>query len=361
VTTNDQATADDDPTVLVTGGTGFLARWCIIELSRRGYQIRTTVRDRTRGPLLYLSLAPNLPEPHRLSVHQADLNFDAGWEEAAQGCEYVLHIASPFPSAQPKDPEEIIAPARDGTRRVIEASLAARVQRIVVTSSAASVHYAPGPPRPLTEEDWTDPSDPRLNPYERSKTIAEKTAWALADAAGQRDRLTVVVPSTMLGPLISDRLSFSVQLIQRMLDGMPGTPRLGFSFVDVRDVAAAHITALTTPRAAGQRYLATGQFLWLSEVAANLRHSLGAAAAKVPRRTVPDMIVKILSRFDPGLRSVVHELGQSVDYSPAKAQRDLGWAPRPIEQTILDCATSLLGPEGAAARQSRHRAKTRSS
>lgn len=348
MTSTEPSTGTDGQTVLVTGGTGFLARWCIVELIRRGYQVRTTIRDRTQGPPLHASLLPHLPGPEGFSVHEADLNADAGWEEAVEGCDYVLHVASPFPAAQPKNPEDIIAPARDGTRRVIQASLAAGVRRIVITSSSATVRYAPGPSRPLDEDDWTDLDDPRLNTYERSKTIAEQTAWALVDTAGSRDRLTAVIPSTVLGPLIGDRRSFSVQVIARMLDGMPGTPRLGFSFVDVRDVAAAHVTAMTTPQAAGQRYLTVGAFLWLADIAAILRRHLGPAAAKVPRRGVPDTIVKILARFDPGLASVVHELGQTVEYTTAKAQQGLGWAPRPVEQTILDCATSLLSAKDVA-------------
>jgi dihydroflavonol-4-reductase len=334
----------DEPAVLVTGGTGFLARWCIIELIRQGYRVRATVRDRAvQGPLLYTTtMFPHLLLSGRLSVYEADLGRDRGWKQAAEGCDYVLHVASPFPAAQPRDPEKVIAPARDGTRRVIEASLAAGAQRIVVTSSSATVQYAPGPQRQLDEDSWSDPGDPRLNPYERSKVIAEQTAWSLADAAGGRGRLTVVVPSTMLGPLAGGRPSFSVQVVQRMLHGMPGTPRLGFSFVDVRDVAAAHVAAMTAPPAGGQRYLTTGTFLWLADVAAILRRDLGDAAARVPRRGVPDTLVKIMSRFDPGLRSVVHELGQTVDYTTARARRDLGWAPRPVEQTVTDCAASLL-------------------
>jgi dihydroflavonol-4-reductase len=166
----------------------------------------------------------------------------------------------------------------------------------VVTSPAATVQYASGPRRPRTEADWTDAADRRLTPYERSKTGAEKPAWALVDGAHRHHQLTSIIPATMLGPWPAVLLGPGHTAHAR---GHAGLPRLGFSFVDVRDIAALQVTAMFAPQAAGQRYLATGPFLWLSEVAAILRHSLGPAAAKVPRRVVPDPVIKILSRFDP--------------------------------------------------------------
>ena len=279
----------------------------------------------------------------RLSFVAADLTAEAGWDDAVAGCEYVLHVASPFPPAQPKDPDELIVPAREGTLRVLRAALAAGAKRVVVTSSVAAVRNAgEAPPRPLTEEDWTDPSNPNLTPYSRSKTLAEQAAWDLVRGGGQEERLTVVNPSAILGPVLADDLSYSLQVIQRMLNGMPGVPRLGFSFVDVRDVAALQVTAMAAPEAAGERFLAAGPFHWLSEVAQILTARLGPAARKVPRRTVPNLMVRAMALFDPGVRSVVGDLGHKVTLSSDKAASRLGWTQRPFDETVVDTANSLI-------------------
>jgi dihydroflavonol-4-reductase len=348
-----ESTGDrDNQTVLVTGGSGFLGGWCLVELLRAGYRVRTTVRESSRESDVRATLASRVDAGERLSVLVADLARDQGWKEATDGCDYVLHVASPFPPKQPKDPDDLIVPAREGTLRVLRASLEAGVRRVVVTSSTAAVRNSGVAPttRPLTEDDWTDPANPRLTPYVRSKTIAERAAWDLVREAGQPTRLAVVNPSAILGPALNADLSYSLQLIERLLNGMPGVPRLGFNFVDVRDVADLQLRAMTAPEAAGERFLATTKFLWTAEVAAILRERLGAGAAKVPTRTVPNLLVRGMARFDPGLRSVVGDLGQRVDYSNEKARTRLGWSPRPIEETIVDCARSLMEQGVVAAR-----------
>jgi dihydroflavonol-4-reductase len=339
---------DGEQTVLVTGGSGFLGGWCLVELLQRGYRARTTVRDLAREKDVRANVGSQVEVGDRLSVLAADLNADQGWAEAIGGCDYVLHVASPFPPAQPKDPDELIAPARDGTLRVLGASLGAGVKRVVVTSSVAAVRNA-GPDakshgRELTEADWTDPDNQRLTPYVRSKTIAERAAWDFARAQGAEDRLVTVQPGAIIGPVIGDDRSYSLQAVERLLTGsMPGLPRLGFSFIDVRDVAALQVAAMTAPDAAGQRLIAASSFLWFSDVAAILRAQLGADARKVPRRRVPNAVVRVLALFDPEIRSVVDELGQKTTYSIENARRRVGWSPRPVEQTIVDCARSLLG------------------
>jgi len=280
-----------------------------------------------------------------LTVHAADLTRDAGWAEAIAGCNYVLHVASPFPPEQPKDPDELIVPARDGTLRVLRESLAAGVERIVVTSSVAAVRHGGNSDgsRVLTEEDWSDPDDTKLTPYTRSKTVAELAAWEYMREQGAEQRLVTVQPGAIIGPVLGEDRSYSLQAVERMLTGqMPGVPRLGFSFIDVRDVAKLEVEALTAPQAGGQRLIAAGTFLWLSDVGAILRERLGDDAAKVPTRRVPNVVVRAMSLFDPGVRSVVGELGSKTTYSLENARRRVGWEPRPVEDSIVDCARSLL-------------------
>ncbi len=333
-----------EETILVSGGSGFLGGWCLVELLRRGYRVRTTVRDVAREAEVRARLEREVEAGDRLSVHAADLLGDDGWERAARGCDYVLHVASPFPPVQPKDPDELIVPAREGTLRVLRAGLDAGARRVVVTSSVAAVRGGvKSAPAPLTEADWTDPDNLRLEPYTRSKTIAERAAWELVEERGETEKLAVVNPGAILGPVLGDDRSYSLELIERLLKGIPGAPRIGFSVVDVRDVADLQIRAMTAPAAAAERFIAVARFQWMAEIAAVLRDRLGPAAAKVPKRTVPDLVVRAMGIFDPSVRSVARQLGQKVELSSAKAEDLLGWSPRPVEETIVDCARSLSG------------------
>src|SRR4029077_5268595 len=187
-------------TVLVTGGSGYLGSWCVIDLLRRDYRVRTTVRDLAREPEVRAAIASEVEPGERLSVLAADLRSDDGWEEAVEGCDYVLHVASPFPPEQPKDPDELIVPAREGTLRVLEASLEAGVDRIVVTSSVAAITGGTKPVSgPPTEQHWSDPDNPKLTPYARSKTIAERAAWDFVRERGEVEKLAVVNPGAILG------------------------------------------------------------------------------------------------------------------------------------------------------------------
>src|SRR4029077_8464897 len=187
-------------------------------------------------------------------------------EEAARGCDHVLHVASPFPASQPKDPDELIVPARDGTLRVLRAGLGAGATRIVVTSSVAAGGGGADPSSgPLTEEDWTDLDNPKLSPYVRSKTIAERAGLDLAREEGALDRVAFVNPGAIIGPTLSDDHSFSLELVGRLLEGTPGIPRIGFSIVDVRDVADLQIRAMPLPAGGGQRFIAVSRFAWMSE------------------------------------------------------------------------------------------------
>jgi dihydroflavonol-4-reductase len=338
--------SSEPKTVLVTGGSGFLGSWCVAELLRRGYRVRTTVRDLSREPQVRAGVEAQVGGGDRLEFLAADLGADEGWEQAARDCDYVLHVASPFPAVQPKDPDELIVPAREGTLRVLKAGLEAGAGRVVVTSSVAAVGGSTSKsPVPLTERDWTDADNPKLTPYTRSKTIAERAAWDLVEERGEVEKLAVVNPGAILGPLLSNGRSFSLELIERLLKGVPGTPRLGYSIVDVRDVADLQIRAMTAPEGGGERFIAVGEFKWMSEVAEVLRRRLGEAAPKVPKRAIPDFLVRAMGIFDPSVRSIVGQLGRKVEMSSEKARDRLGWEPRSSEETIVDCAQSLLeGP-----------------
>jgi nucleoside-diphosphate-sugar epimerase len=343
---------DGGQSVLVTGGSGFLGGWCVVELLRRGYRVRTTVRDLAREGEVRANVGTQIDPGDRLSVVAADLTDDRGWAEAVAGCTYVLHVASPFPEAQPKNPDDLIVPAREGTLRVLRESLAAGVERVVVTSSVAAVrNNGERSDRELTEADWSDPDDTKLTPYTRSKTIAELAAWEYMRSQGQESRLVTVQPGAIIGPLLGEDRSYSLQAVERMVTGrMPGLPRLGFCFIDVRDVASLEVGAMTAPEAAGQRLIAASTFLWFTDMATILREQLGEDARKVPRRRVPDLAVRALALVDPGVRSVVDELGQKTTYSIENARRRVGWEPRPVAESIVDCARSLLGkPLPAAA------------
>jgi nucleoside-diphosphate-sugar epimerase len=331
----------DGKTVLVTGGSGYLAGWCIVELVRRGYRVRTTVRSPAREPEVHSAVASQVDPAHHLSVHQADLLNDEHWDRIIEGCDYVLHVASPLPVSQPKDPDELIVPAREGTVRVVGTALEAGVERIVLTSSTAAIRGG-DEGRPLDESVWTDLSSPDLTPYVQSKTIAEQAAWGLASESDARERIAAVNPTVILGPTLSDDTSASLEVIKRLLKGMPAMPRLSFGFVDVRDIADLELRAMTSPEARGERFVANTKTMWMADVAQVLRERLGARASKVPTRIAPDLLVRGMALFDGGIRSFKSELGKRTEYHTTKAHDLLGWSPRPIDDTIVETAESLI-------------------
>jgi nucleoside-diphosphate-sugar epimerase len=331
-------------TVLVSGGSGYIGSWCVIELLRRGYVVRATVRNlKSEAPVR--AVIDALGHAHNaLSFHAANLTSDEGWDAAVAGCDYILHVASPLAVAEPKDPETIIGPARDGALRVIGAGIKAGVKRVVMTSSVAATGLGYEARDGLADEtNWSDGDDVRLGAYARSKTIAERAAWDLIGSSGGTTTLATVNPSLVLGPVLSRDFSESIQVVERLMSGrIPGIPRLGFNIVDVRDVADLHIRAMTADQAAGQRFIAAGHWAWMGEMAEMLRANLGAEAAKVPTRKAPDFLLRLVGLFDRDVGSVAGSLGRKRDYSSTKAQTLLGWRPRPAQDTVLDCARSLV-------------------
>lgn len=334
-------------TILVTGGSGFIASHCILQLLAAGHRVRSTVRSPKRERDVRAVLRAGGAEPgDRLSFVAADLRSDAEWPQAVEGCDHVLHVASPLPSDVPAHEDELIAPARDGTLRVLRASRDAGVKRIVLTSSFAAIGYG-HPPRsaPFDESDWTDPSAGRMAPYVKSKTLAERAAWDFIAAEGRGLELSVVNPVVVLGPALSADYSASILLIERMLQGaIPVCPRLYLGVVDVRDIADLHIRAMLHPAAAGERFLgAAGDFMSMCEIARVLKSRLGPAARRVPTRQLPDWVARLAARVVPALRQALPELGKVKNATSEKARRLLGWTPRPNEEAIIATAESLVG------------------
>jgi nucleoside-diphosphate-sugar epimerase len=332
--------------VLVTGGTGFIGAHCLIQLLAAGHETRATVRDLARENEVHAMLrAGGAGETAgRVALVRADLTADAGWSEAVAGCDYVLHVASPFPSTVPKNPDELIAPARDGSLRVLRAARDAGVKRVVLTSSFAAIGYGAKPrAAPFTENDWTNLDDPGVQPYQRSKTIAERAAWDFIAREGGGLELAVVNPVGVFGPVLGPDYSTSIVLVKRLLDGsVPGCPDIWFGAVDVRDVAALHLKAMTDPAARGERFLATaGDFFSVLQLARMLREDVGAAARKVPTRALPSWLLRAIALFDPEVRGVLPELGKRKNGSNEKARRLLGWTPRSPRESALATARSL--------------------
>jgi nucleoside-diphosphate-sugar epimerase len=335
---------DEAGVVLVTGGSGFIGGWCVISLLQRGYRVRATVRSLARADEVRSAIAGVVDPGDRLSFHAADLTSDDGWDEAAAGSDYVLHVASPLGVPEPRDPNDLIGPARDGAVRAIRAAIKAGAKRVVMTSSVAATSRGWKEADGVCDETvWTNADDVSAGAYPRSKTIAEKAAWDLIEREGGATSLAVVNPALVLGPVFGPDYSDSVQVVERLLTGrVPGLPRLGFNIVDVRDVADLHIRAMTAPQAAGERFIAAGEYAWMAEVASMLRARLPERAAKIPSARAPDILIRVAALFDRDLRSVTPGLGRKRNFSSEKAQRVLGWKPRPIEETLNDCAHSLI-------------------
>jgi nucleoside-diphosphate-sugar epimerase len=320
---------------LVTGGNGYLGTHLIAALLRAGTPVRATVRSAASEESLRAAIRRGSPgcagnadsaDAAGLEVVVADLTADDGWKAAVTGCEQVYHVASPLPYVQPKDPDDLIVPAREGVLRVLRAARDADARRVVLTSSFAAIGYTPKPTAEFTEDDWTDPDTPGLAPYPRSKAIAERAAWDLMEHDKSDTELVVINPTFILGPTLTTELRSSTHLVKAMLDGsMTTTPRARFGLADVRDVADLHRRAMAAPEAAGKRFLAVadGPTISYLEIAQTLRRRLGPLAARVPTEEAPG---------DDLPRPVIHN---------DRARDELGWRPRPTETTIVETAESL--------------------
>ncbi|MCP2169179.1 NAD-dependent epimerase/dehydratase family protein [Goodfellowiella coeruleoviolacea] len=327
-------------TVLVTGGTGYLAGWVISGLLQRGYRVRTTVRGLDKAEQVRAAVGEQAGGPAAGAVEFAavDLLRDDGWDQAVTGVDYVLHTASPTPFSSDGD---LITTAREGTRRVLGAAARAGVKRAVLTSSGVTADTGDSATA-ATEAVWTAPAGTPHRAYPDSKILAERDAWDLAAATGLE--LTAVLPTFMQGPMLGASIRpGTIEVIRRLLTReIPAVPNVGWNIVDVRDIAELHILAMTSPAAAGQRFLGSGDFWWYRDIARVLREKLPDEAARVPTRTMPDLIVKLLARLNPRMAMLRAELGRTRLVDSGKARTQLGWLPRPTEQTIIDTATALI-------------------
>jgi nucleoside-diphosphate-sugar epimerase len=333
-------------TVLVTGGSGFIGSHSILQLLAAGHLVRTTVRNLDREADVRALLKQAGTDPgDRLKFFAADLLSDAGWNVVAAGCDYVLHVASPFPAKSPKDENELILPAREGALRVLRASRDAGVKRVVLTSSFAAIGYGQKPQsKPFDETNWTDLNGEGVTPYVKSKTLAERAAWDFIAREGDALELSVVNPVGVFGPVLGPDYATSIMIVQRMMDGsLPGCPRLCFGAVDVRDVVDLHLRAMTHSAAKGERFLAVaGDFMWLIDIAKVLKARMGAAAKRVPTRELPNFVVRLATLLDSAVKQIIPELGIAKNATNEKARRLLGWTPRSNEDAIVATAESLI-------------------
>ncbi|MGN6820511.1 MAG: SDR family oxidoreductase [Sphingomonas sp.] len=332
--------------VLVTGGSGFVGGHVILQLLDAGHEVRTTVRSLAKEQAVRDTLAhAGATGLDRLSFVAADLEKDDGWAEAVAECDYVQHVASPFPIEQPKDENELIRPAVDGTLRVLRAARDAGVKRVVQTSSFAAIGYGHGDQAAAyTEADWTDVNGPAVQPYMKSKTLAERAAWDFIGREGNGLELSVVNPVGIFGPVLNEDLSTSIEIIKRMLEGgLPGAPRLYFGVVDVRDVAGMQIKAMTAPEAKGERFLAVaGEPVSIHDMSVILQQGMGEKAAKAKLRQIPDWLMRIMGLFNPLAREAGPRLGIRAAASNAKAREVLGWQFRSNEEAIVASGESLI-------------------
>jgi dihydroflavonol-4-reductase len=338
-------------TVLVTGATGWIAQHCILQLLEAGYDVRGTARSDGRTSQVSDILAAHLSAPARdrlaeaFTMAQADLMSDEGWDDAVRGCRYVLHVASPFPSAKPKHEDEVIVPAREGALRVLSAASRAGVQRVVLTSSIAAVNHCRDRNHVFTEEDWSDVTSPRAAAYEKSKTLAERAAWDFMGSLPSDSTmdLAVICPGIVLGPLLTNEWSLSAEAIKKLIDrAVPAVPNFRIAPIDVRDVATSHVRAMTAPEASGQRLICSIESHDFRELALILAEHLAPLGFKIPTGRLPNFVVPIIAIWDKQARLILPDLGQPLEIDNNKIKRVLGLAPRDLHEMAVSMVDSMI-------------------
>ena len=331
--------------VLLTGISGFLGGHVALALLEAGFKVRGTVRSKDKARKVRDALSAQGADTSRVEFATLDLTRDEGWREAATGCRYIQHVASPFVTSMPKDKDELIRPAVEGTARAVNVGLASGADRIVVTSSSVAVYY--GHPksrtRPFNEADWTVLGQPEVTAYIESKTLAEQKAWALAEAAGRRDVLVTINPGFIFGPLLDDDPGTSGALVQRLLKGgFPAAPKIAMPIAHVRDIAAAHVAAMTSPQSGGHRYVVAADTLTIKQISDELRTAVPSHKSKLPRFEAPNWAVRLLAPFDRDIRDNIEELGRFRKMDSSLAVRLLGRELIPARQAAKEMGQSLI-------------------
>ena len=325
--------------VLVTGATGFIGLHCIKQLLDRGYSVNGTLRSQDRQTEVVDSLERNNTPTRHLSLFEVDLNRDSGWDSAIRDCNYVLHVASPFVLTD-EDEDFFVKPAVEGVQRALKFSKKHNVKKVILTSSFAAIHETLNDRQEsFDEEDWSNPNKPGISFYAKSKTMAELAAWEFMEMENPDFSLTVINPVLVMGPSLSKDVGTSNSLVKNMINGsVPGTPKIHIGIVDVRDVASAHILAMESSGANGERIIVSEKELWVHEVAAILRD---AGFNKTPKVVFPKWLMKIVALFRKDLALMIPMIGKRRDVSSSKARELLGWKPMKAELSIIDTAQQL--------------------
>lgn len=322
--------------VLVTGVSGFIGMHCAQQLLEQGYQVIGTTRSSSKHDEVMEAIGHE-----NLSLVNADLLSDEGWDSAIEGCDYILHVASPVMMGEPEHEDVLVKPAKEGTMRVVQLAAKHKVKRVVITSSVAAVSFGPHFHKDhFDDTDWSDINDPGIPAYNKSKTVAEKAAREFVAELSGDDKLEICTmhPALVVGPSLSGDIGESNIVVKRMLDGStPGTPKLQMGFVDVRDVAKMHVAAMTADGASGQRFILSESSLWLSEMASILRD----AGFNAPKRNIPNFILKIIALRDKDLAGTIPLLGRVGTYDISKTKDILGWQPTSAADAIVDTAKHL--------------------
>lgn len=334
-----------ETTVLVTGASGFIAMHCIIKLLENNYKVRGTLRSPEREVSLRKTFAKYASDSGQLEFFTADLASDDGWNEAVQGCQYILHVAAPFLPAPPKNEDDEIKPAREGTLRILKAAASANVKRVVMTSSIAAIVIGhDDDTKVFTEDDWSR-LDGDANAYQKSKTLSEQAAWDFVKGLEGDDalELAVINPGMVLGPILDADYSPSGEIIRKLMRReFPGCPDLGWPMVDVRDVADAHVTAMTTTEAAGKRFCCAIENHSMQEIARILNKEFAHRGYKVPTRKLPNFMMRIASLYDKTVRLVIKDLGKRTEVSNARIKEVLNWKPHSLEEMVVAMAESMI-------------------
>ena len=332
--------------VLVTGGSGFIAGHCILQLLEQGHWVRATVRSLAQEASARTVLQEaGMMDGQRLSFVVADLLRDDGWADAVADIDLVLHIASPVMPGTVANEDDVIVPAREGTLRILRSARAAGVKRVVLTSAFHAVSWGHSRrDHVFTELDWTNLRGPGVDAYGKGKTLAERAAWDFIASEGGTLELTTLLPVAVMGPVMGKQVSGANHIVQRMLDGeMKGFPDLFIPIVDVRDVASAHLLAMSDPMAAGERFLlSNGPALSMKEIGAVIKAEVGDAAKRVPNRSIPGFVMRIVARFNAEIRPFVRDIGYAKKTSNEKARQTLGWTPRDPREAIAAAAQTMI-------------------